>query len=91
MQVPVTPEFSPLLQLGQPVRHPDHADIGVVVGIIYTDPERALVRWTESVTFEAIESLTEVQQSATLAELMRLGWRSSKPTAAAATPDQKAS
>jgi hypothetical protein len=56
--------FAPLLQLGQSVRHPDHADVGVVIGIIFGRLERALVRWGEGVALEAAETLIEVQQPA---------------------------
>jgi hypothetical protein len=56
--------FAPLLQLGQSVRHPDHVDVGVVVGIIFGRLERVLVRWAEGVALEAAETLIEVQQPA---------------------------
>jgi hypothetical protein len=52
----------PVLTLGQPVRHPDHIDIGVVVGIIFGDGEHALVRWVDGASFEVIGLLTEVGQ-----------------------------
>jgi hypothetical protein len=52
----------PLLTLGQPVRHPDRSDIGVVIGMIFPVPERALVRWVDGVSFEPVGLLIEVRQ-----------------------------
>jgi hypothetical protein len=49
-----------LLHLGQPVRHVDRSDIGVVVGIIFGAEERAVVRWVDGASFEAVGLLIEV-------------------------------
>jgi hypothetical protein len=53
-----------VLHLGQPVRRLDRPDIGVVVGIIFGDDERALVRWVDGTSFEAVGLLIEVGPAA---------------------------
>ena len=57
--------FRPTLILGQPVRHVDRTDIGIVVGLLFCNEEEALVRWADGSTFEAPEDLVEVLISST--------------------------
>jgi hypothetical protein len=53
-----------VLHLGQPVRRLDRSDIGVVVGIVFGADERALVRWVDGTSFEAVGLLIEVGPAA---------------------------
>jgi hypothetical protein len=50
-----------VLQLGQPVRHGDRSDIGVIVGLVFGSSERALVRWVDGPRFELMDVLIEVR------------------------------
>jgi len=59
---PATPP--PLFALGQSVRHPERTDIGAVIGLIFGIRGRALVRWVDGATFEAVGLLIEVGQPA---------------------------
>ena len=63
--------FRPTLFLGQPVRHIDRTEIGIVIGLLFGEPEHALVRWASESTFEVVEELVEVLVSST--------WRRSVP------------
>jgi hypothetical protein len=50
-----------VFQLGHPVRRADRVDIGVVVGLLFGAPERALVRWKDGASFEPVKDLIEVR------------------------------
>jgi hypothetical protein len=47
--------------LGKLVRRSDREDVGVIVGLLFCPPERAIVRWVGETTFEAMEDLADVQ------------------------------
>ncbi len=73
--------FRPTLMLGQPVRHVDRADIGIVVGLLFCHAEEALVRWADGSTFEAPEDLLEVVISNTWRRTTPASPRPASPTA----------
>jgi hypothetical protein len=52
------------LILGQIVRYTDRANVGVIVGFLFGPPERAIVRWVGEATFEAMEDVIDLRQSA---------------------------
>jgi hypothetical protein len=57
-------DAAPTIEVGQPVRRIDRADIGVVVGLLFGTQDKLIVRWVDEVTFEPAENLVEVGQPA---------------------------
>jgi len=51
----------PVLDLHQPVRRVDGAEIGTVMGLIFASSHVALVRWGTESTLEAVDDLVEVR------------------------------
>jgi hypothetical protein len=51
----------PVLDLHQPVRRADGAEIGTVMGLIFGSSHVALVRWDTESTLEAVDDLVEVR------------------------------
>jgi hypothetical protein len=52
------------LQLGHAVRRVDTAVVGRVIGVLLGDVDRAIVRWPDGVTFEALTDLVTVGRPA---------------------------
>jgi hypothetical protein len=48
------------LQLGHAVRRVGTAVVGRVIGVMLGDVDRAIVRWPDGVSFEALDDLVEV-------------------------------
>jgi hypothetical protein len=50
--------------MGQAVRRLDRADVGVVVGALFGEADKVIVRWINDVTFELPDDLIEVRRPA---------------------------
>jgi hypothetical protein len=57
-------DTAPTFEMGQPVRRLDRPDLGVVVGALFGQPEKVIVRWADDVTFDLPADLIEVRQPA---------------------------
>ena len=51
-------------QIGQAVRRIDTTDVGMVIGVLLGEVDRAIVRWPGDVGFEVMDDLVVVRQPA---------------------------